>query len=93
MLPDETGMLVFIVAHIPLFALLVGLVASSNAQVRANSRLFISGFLVIHGVLHALFANHPDYEFSTLLSNLLIYGTAACGAMYLVIEFWTTRRE
>ena len=89
MLPDEIGMFVFVIAHVPLFALLIALVASSNDRTRTKSRLIISGFLVLHGLLHALFMNHPNYEFSYMLSNTLIFGGAAFGAIYLGLEFLT----
>jgi hypothetical protein len=38
-LPDETGVLVFIAAHVPLFAVLIALVASKDERVRRLSRL------------------------------------------------------
>ena len=61
-MPDETGMLVFLSAHIPLFAVLVALVSSTNAVVRRRSKLTISMFLVLHGVFHVLFTSdsHPS---------------------------------
>jgi heme/copper-type cytochrome/quinol oxidase subunit 3 len=87
MLPDELGMAVFVVAHVPIFAILISLVASANVRVRSRSRFFISGFLVLHGLLHALFVSHPNYEFSSVLSNTLIFGGAVFGAIYLGLEF------
>jgi hypothetical protein len=42
---------------------------------------------VLHGLLHALFLQHPNYEFSSLLSNTLIFGGAALGAVFLGLEF------
>lgn len=85
-LPDETGIWVFIAAHVPLFAVLIALVASRNERVRAASRLAIAAFLVLHGFLHALSASDPTYEFSSGLSRFLIFGGAACGALYLVLS-------
>jgi len=85
-LPDETGMWVFIAAHVPLFALLIALVASSNVRVRRNSRRVIGAFLVLHGVLHGLLMGRAEYEFSSTLSSLLIFGGAALGALYLALE-------
>ena len=81
------GMFVFVIAHVPLFSLLIALVASKNNRTRTRSRLTISGFLVLHGLLHALFLRHPNCEFSSLLSNTLIFGGAALGAAYLVLKF------
>ena len=87
LLPDDIGMIVFVIAHIPLFATLIALVASSNVKIRTRSRFIISGFLVLHGLLHALFMNNPNYEFSSMLSNTLIFGGAAFGAIYFGLQF------
>ena len=85
-LPDEVGMVVFIAAHVPLFALLIALVASSNVRVRRSSRLVVGIFLLVHGLLHALSMGGAAYEFSSTLSSLLIFGGSAFGALYLVLE-------
>ncbi len=85
-LPDETALVVFIAAHVPLFAVLIALVASSNPRTRRLSRLGVGVFLLVHGLLHALSMGQPTYEFSSTLSNLLIFGGAAFGGVYLVLE-------
>jgi hypothetical protein len=84
-LPDDVGMSVFVIAHVPLFAVLIALVASANARTRTLSRLVISALLVVHGLLHAMFMDHAAYEFSSALSNALIFGAAGCGAAYLAL--------
>jgi hypothetical protein len=84
-LPDEFGMLMFVVAHIPLFAVLIALVASTDTRIRGLSRIGIAAFLPIHGLLHALSMGRASYEFSSTLSNTLIFGGAALGALYLVL--------
>jgi hypothetical protein len=89
LLPDDIGVTVFVLAHIPIFALLLALVASSNALVRTRTRNVISGFLVLHGLLHALYIAHPNYEFSGGLSNFLIFGGAAFGAVFLALQLWS----
>lgn len=89
-LPEMTAMTIFVAAHVPLFALLVALVASRNLKTRRRSRLAVAFFLVAHGVLHVLFQNHPAYEFSGLLSGSLIFGGATLGTIYLALE-WTRR--
>jgi len=85
-LPDETGMAVFVAAHVPLFAVLIALVASTSRRTRTLSRLIISAFLVVHGLLHTLSRGEPTYEFSSTLSNLLIFGGSGFGALYLMLE-------
>jgi hypothetical protein len=86
-LPDDTGMWVFIAAHVPLFAILIALVASKDERIRWLSRVGISVFLVLHGLLHALSAGEPTYEFSSRLSRVLIFGSSVLGALYLVLAF------
>ncbi len=86
-LPDEIGMIIFVLIHIPLFAVLIALVSNTNDKIRIRSRLGISIFLILHSVLHTLFMNHADYEFSSMLSNGLIFGGALFGLMYLLLEY------
>ncbi len=84
-MPEHHGELSFVLLHIPLFAILVALVASLNEVIRRRSWIGVSLFLAIHGGLHAAFMVHDDYEFSSLLSNVLIFGGAVCGAVYLIM--------
>ena len=92
-LSDEIGMIVFVLLHIPLFVILIALVSSTHDKVRIRSRLGIGIFLMIHSVLHALFVNHANYEFSSLLSNVLIFGGALFGLVYLFLEYREIRAK
>ena len=85
-LPDETAMVVFIAGHVPIFAVLIALVASPHPRTRALSRRVIGAFLVVHGLLHALSMGQATYEFTSTLSSLLIFGGSAFGALYLALE-------
>lgn len=85
-LSDELGKFVFLIAHVPLFAVVVALVSSEREAIRNRSRLFISGFLAIHGLLHAAFSTQPSYEFESAISNILIYGAALCGIAYILLD-------
>lgn len=91
-LPDEIGLIVFVSAHIPIFALLVALVSSNNRKTRRMARIGIGIFLVLHGLLHILFKGHPDYEFSSIFSNVLIFGGSILGIIYLILE-WSGKRR
>jgi hypothetical protein len=92
-LSASLGETVFIVAHIPIFALTLAYVASLNARTRKLARDIASGFFIVHAILHTLFSGHPNYEFSSLLSSLLIYGAAVCGVAYLVTGEMRARGE
>lgn len=85
-LSDENGKLVFLISHIPLFAMVVALISSESEIIRDRSRFYISVFLAVHGLLHAAFMISPYYEFETLISNFLIFGGATCGAFYLLLD-------
>jgi hypothetical protein len=87
LLPDEYGMIIFLFIHIPLFATLIALVASTNDKIRIRSRLFISIFFVLHGVLHALFIGNAGYEFASIFSNIIIFGGAILGIIYLLLNY------
>lgn len=91
-LPDEIGLIVFVAAHVPIFAVLVALVSSQNSKIRRMTRIGIGLFLVLHGLLHILFRSHPAYEFSSILSNALIFSGSVLGIIYLVLEWSGTRR-
>jgi len=79
LLANDTAMTIFIVAHVPLFALLFGLISSSKRALRSRSRIAVSAFLIVHVGLHSLLHSHPAYEFSSLLSTSLIYGSLIYG--------------
>ncbi len=85
-LPDETGMVAFVLAHVPLFALVIGTIASLDPRIRRNARIAVAAFLVVHAVLHTLFRGHVAYDFAGWLSNSLIYGAALAGAVFLFLE-------
>ena len=49
----------FILLHVPLFAVLLALVSSSNKPLRKRSRLGVCLFLIIHAGLHLWFMGNP----------------------------------
>jgi len=83
-LNDTTGELVFLIAHIPFFALIIAFAANTNQKTRLLTQKLASAFFILHAVLHFAFWGHSNYEFSSALSNSLIYGTAFCGIAYFL---------
>lgn len=81
-LADSTAELVFLLAHIPIFAAVIALIASLDRTVRSKARNFFCGFLVVHAVLHRVFSEDVAYEFSSWTSSVLIYGAGLCGVLY-----------
>ena len=86
-LTDSTGRNTFVIAHIPIFALVISYIASLNLKTRSIARDMASGFLIAHALLHFAFSGHTAYEFNSSLSSVLIYGTAVCGILYFLARW------
>jgi hypothetical protein len=86
-LSDTVGRNAFVIAHIPIFAVVIAYVASLNLKTRSNARDIASGFLIAHALLHLAFSGHSAYEFSSSLSSVLIYGAALCGLLFFVARW------
>ena len=82
-LPDDLAMDTFILLHVPLFAVLLAVVSSTDKQLRKRSRLGVSLFLIIHAGLHLWFMDNPRYEFASAVSNVLIFSGALLGGLHL----------
>ena len=91
-LPDEYGVLVFLFIHIPIFAILIALIASTKDLIRYRTQIGVSIFLVAHGILHTLFMENASYEFTTVSSNILIFGGAFLGLIHLFLEYLEKRK-
>lgn len=85
-LNPEVGYAVFLWAHVPLFALIISLLANSSDKVKTITSNGLAVFLIVHGSLHFAFMGHEHYEFSSVSSNLLIYGGALFGFVYIAIN-------
>ena len=86
-LPEALGLTAFVIIHIPLFAGIIALIASNNDQTRSLSRIAVSGFLLLHAVLHIWFSSNPNYGFVSAISNWIIFGGAGFGAIYLALSY------
>jgi hypothetical protein len=86
-LTDTAGRNMFVIAHIPMFAVVIAYIASLKLKTRSRARDIASSFLIAHALLHFAFSGHPAYEFSSSLSSLLIYGAALCGVLFFVARW------
>lgn len=89
-LPDDTGFLVFVLLHVPLFVWLLSRVGYVDLHLRRRWQRMVAAFLVIHGGLHLAFSGHAHYDFHATLSRGLIFGSALFGAAFLLME-WRSR--
>lgn len=82
-LDDATSYIVFVLAHVPLFAVMLWALAHRSPAVRRNTRTGLAAFMVIHAGLHWAFHEDPHYHFSGWLAHGLVGGAAVFGALYL----------
>lgn len=82
-LKEHSGFVVFMLAHIPLYLLLVwGLIASGNT---AGVIRGLDLFFIIHMGLHVVFLLHEKNEFKDFLSWFIILGAALFGLLDILI--------
>jgi hypothetical protein len=91
--PDDIGMMVFILAHVPLFAWLAHVCWSREDAKRLFARRIFAGFCIVHVGLHWLFRNDPTYEFTGWLSNGLILGAGLAGALFLFLSWRDSQKQ
>lgn len=73
--PDQTGLTIFLLAHIPLLLLLLyGLILVSNGSGLWYS-LLLSSFMVIHFVLHWQSKKNSQAKFAWPVSNGILLST------------------
>ncbi|OVE76357.1 hypothetical protein BVX98_06190 [bacterium F11] len=86
-LPETTAFSFFVLAHVPLFFVLLWFSHHSNNRIQMRFRFGVSVFLVIHALLHLRLSGNPGYAFSGVLSNSLIYGAGLVGAVHALLSF------
>lgn len=82
-LGDAAGYRVFTLAHVPLYAWLLALMARPQG-LGGGLAIGLDIFCIVHVALHVLFLRHPKNEFTGWLSWLLILGAGGAGALDLL---------
>jgi hypothetical protein len=78
-LKDEVGKVVFVLAHIPLFACLFWALRTPNEALMRGLDIFF----IVHVGLHVLFLWHSQNRFTSVLSWLIIVGAGFFGVLDL----------
>ena len=74
----------FVVLHIPLFALFLWLGTHPTMAVRTGFQVGVDLFAMLHIWLHYLFRHHAEYRFEEPLSIFYIWGSGIVGAVHLI---------
>jgi hypothetical protein len=78
-LDDTIGMRVFILAHIPLFAIILFYTSRSLWAGGDGFSLGMALFCVVHAFVHWAYERHPKCEFRNPLSRAIIWSCAGAG--------------
>ena len=83
LLSDRTGMIWFMLLHIPLFALLIQSIGTGSESVIFGLNIFF----MAHVGAHLLLYRHPKNEFTDWISWTMILGAGVCGGLDLLFPF------
>ena len=86
-LDDATGLVAFILLHIPIFTLLFWATGHTSEIIRYRSQLGTDIFLVVHGVIHVSLSSHSLYEFEAPIEAITVYGGAGVGIIHMALTF------
>ncbi len=80
---EETGYRAFVLAHLPLYAVLLWGLLDGGAS--SGLIVVLDAFFVVHLLLHVLLRNSPENRFGSAFSWALILGAGASGATDLLL--------
>lgn len=84
--PDETAYKIFTALHMPLYFLVILIVALGNANVQTILYYVIDLFLLAHAVVHFLFRKHKENRFESMFSKTIIYSMAVLASAHLILQ-------
>ena len=90
---DSNAKHFFLIGHIPIFMVVVALVASLDMKIRSRARNIFCGFLVVHTLLHYAYSENAANEFTSQISLWLIYGAGLCGVFYFLAGYFKPHQD
>ena len=84
-LRESSGLVWFVVLHVPIYTIILWLLASTSSIIRWRAQAGTDLFLLLHAGLHTLFSSHSEYTFEGLMSYSLIYGAGLFGLLHLLL--------
>lgn len=93
LLEQQTAFRVFVIGHVPLFAVLMWWTGSTRAPTRRRSQLAVDAFLVVHAVLHFVLRNHESNTFDSWVSHVCIHGAGVVGLAHGTLTWCSVPRR
>ena len=82
---EQTGYLVFSLAHLPLFFWIIFVISQTVIGGYVLVWLLTDIFLIAHAGIHFFFRKHSANGFNNAYSNILIYGMAVLGLIHILL--------
>lgn len=83
---EARAYLIFTAIHIPLYILLFWGLFMTSASIKSNLVVGLDTFFAIHTLLHLLFLKHPDNQFTSMFSWIVIAGAGIAGILDLLVH-------
>ena len=82
-LKDDTAYKIFTIAHLPLYFIVMYILAQAGILANAIFYFIIDGFLLCHTIIHFCFRKHPDNGFSSVFSLIILYVLGALAIVHI----------
>ena len=92
-LNDDSGLIVFVLLHVPAFTLIIWLTGHHTDKIRWWGQIAFDLFLIVHGIAHYLFSGHPLNEFEPPIETITVYGGALIGLTHLAFMSFSRRHK
>ncbi len=83
-IPDENAYKIFTLAHLPIYFLVLWIMAQGGAKAKFILYCMTDIFLISHAVIYHLFKNN---RFTSGLSKILIYSMAVLAVIHLLLFY------
>jgi hypothetical protein len=82
-LHDETAYRIFLLAHLPLYMMVIFVIAIGGELAKIILYYVVDIFLVAHSIIHYGFRKNPDNGFVTTFSQATIYSMGILAVIHL----------
>jgi hypothetical protein len=80
---DGTALKVFVLVHIPLYAVILYILALGSTSAVEIMYHAVAILLIFHTIIHFVMREHPKNGFTSALSNIVIYSIGILAVVHL----------